>query len=97
MAHAQAAAKKHKVRKSDKEEQLFLTRYINEINLDDFIIFSLADLKKDINLYYFCLAIIDCSYDEYLYLMYLMEKITSEQSRKKKNFLDLLISKRKNK
>jgi hypothetical protein len=82
---------------SDKEEQLFLTRYIKEINLDDFIIFSLADLKKDINLYYFCLAIIDCSYDEYLYLMYLMEKITSEQSRKKKFFLDLLISKRKNK
>lgn len=74
-----------------KEEQLLLTRNLKAINLDEFLIFTIKDLKKDIKLYYFCLAIIDCAYSEYLYLMYLMEKITSAQSKKKNNFLNLLI------
>lgn len=77
-----------------KKEQLLLTRDLKAKNLDDFLIFSIRELKKVIKLYYFCLAVIDCTYSEYLYLMYLMEKITSVQSKKKNNFLDLLISKR---
>lgn len=80
-----------------KKEQLLLTRGLKAINLDEFIIFTIRDLKKDIKLYHFCLACIDTDYSEYLYLMYLMEKITSAQSKKKNNFLDLLISKKKNK
>jgi len=66
--------------------QLLLTRELKAINLDEFIIFTIKDLRKDIKLYHFCLAIIDCDYSEYLYLMYLIEKITSTQSRKKKFF-----------
>ncbi len=80
-----------------KKEQLLLTRDLKAINLDEFIIFTIKDLKKDIKLYCFCLAVIDYAYSEYLNLMYLMEKITSAQSKKKNNFLDLLISKKKNK
>lgn len=80
-----------------KKEQLLSTRNLKAIDLDDFIIFAIKDLKKDTKLYYFCLANIDYAYSEYLYLMYLMEKIISTQSKKKNNLLDLLISKKKNK
>jgi hypothetical protein len=80
-----------------KKEQLLLTRDLKAKNLDDFLIFSITELKKVTKLHYFCLAVIDHAYSEYLYLMYLMEKITSTQSRNKNNFLDLLISKKKNK
>ena len=69
-----------------KKEQLLLTRDLKAKNLDDFLIFSITELKKDIKFYYFCLADIDFSYSEYLYLMYLMKKITNGQSRKKKIF-----------
>ena len=78
-------------------KEVSLTRDFKVKNLDDFLIFSITDLKKVIKLYNFCLAVIDHAYSEYLYLMYLMEKITSTQSRNKNNFLDLLISKKKNK
>ena len=80
-----------------KKEQLLLTKDLKANNLDDFLIFSITELKKFNKLYNFCFAVIDHAYSEYLYLMYLMEKITSAQSRKKNNFLDLLISKKKNK
>lgn len=69
-----------------KKEQLLLTRDLKAKNLDDFLIFSITELKKVIKLYNFCLAVMDHAYSEYLYLMYLMEKITSTQSRKKKIF-----------
>ena len=69
-----------------KKEQLLLTRDLKAKNLDDFLIFSITELKKVIKLYNFCLAVIDHAYSEYLYLMYLMEKIISTQSRKKKFF-----------
>lgn len=69
-----------------KKEQLLLTRDLKAKNLDDFLIFSITELKKDIKLYNFCLASIDHAYSEYLYLMYLMEKIINGQSRKKKIF-----------
>ena len=81
-----------------KKEQLLLTRDLKARNLDDFLIFSITELKKVIKLYNFCLAVIDHAYSEYLYLMFLLKKIVNrQQSRKKINILNLLISKKKNK
>ena len=62
-----------------KKEQLLLTRDLKAKNLDDFLIFSITGLKKDINLYNFCLANINCAYSEYLYLMFLLKKIVNRQ------------------
>jgi hypothetical protein len=81
-----------------KKEQLLLTRDLKAKNLDDFLIFSITELKKDINLYNFCLANINCAYSEYLYLMFLLKKIVNgQQSRKKINILNLLIPKKNSK
>jgi hypothetical protein len=81
-----------------KKEQLLLTRDLKAKNLDDFLIFSITELKKDIKLYNFYLANIDCAYSEYLYLMFLLKKIVNrQQSRKKINILNLLISKKNSK
>jgi len=59
------------------KEQLLSRVNFRLFNLNDLIFFTIQDLKKNIKLYYFCLANIDCSYNEYLHLMYLMKKITN--------------------
>jgi len=81
------------------KEQLLARRDLKAYNLDDFLIFSIRELKKEnINLYNFCLASIDNAYSEYLYLMFLLKKIVNrQQSRKKTNILNLLISKKNRK
>lgn len=59
------------------KEQLLSREKFGLFNSNDLIFFTIQDLKKNIKLYHFCLANIDCSYNEYLHLMYLLKKITN--------------------
>jgi hypothetical protein len=59
------------------KEQLLSREKFGLFNSNDLIFFTIQDLKKNIKLYHFCLANIDCSYNEYLHLMYLLNKITN--------------------
>lgn len=59
------------------KEQLLSREKFGLFNLNDLIFFTIQELKKNIKLYHFCFANIDCSYNEYLHLMYLMKKITN--------------------
>lgn len=81
-----------------KKEQLLQTNDLKARNIDDFIFFSIKELKEDISLYHFCLANINPAYSQYLYLMFLLKKILNrQQNRKEMDILNLLIQKNKNK